>query len=403
MIDKLKARKAELARLREERGATDPILIIAGIAITLILLVGGSFAISGFIGNANNLNARGDLDRIATAQAAYLAQNDNFATLAVGPNVATKNTQLQSGALGFTPTANNSTIVRTSPTGWTAVTKSASGALFARTSQSSEVFEIEGKTSPAPTAYSAWSEETRNLIRNPSFENDLVGVGYNRVAGSRTGEGAVEGNSALALTRTSDASVDAYADILNMVEGGRGGTGATSLKPDTTYTITATYTLTEPLSSAPAGATTNLGQKLSIFVHLNGTQRLTLEGKNSPGTQTLTGTFTTPSTFAGYNTMRLYAGDSANTPSRVRWDAVGLYEGDTRSVGYYDGSSTAPNTLTRFRWLGTAGNSLSVMDTRTKLPAGAPIWTPTEQPSRLLLPAGITWDDMASDLQDVYS
>ena len=73
MLTKLKARKAEIARLREERGATDPILIIAGIAITLILLVGGSFAISGFIANANNLNAKGDLDRIATAQAAYLA------------------------------------------------------------------------------------------------------------------------------------------------------------------------------------------------------------------------------------------------------------------------------------------------------------------------------------------
>ena len=41
MLDRLKAKKAEIERLREERGATDPILIIAGIAITLILLVGG--------------------------------------------------------------------------------------------------------------------------------------------------------------------------------------------------------------------------------------------------------------------------------------------------------------------------------------------------------------------------
>ena len=96
MLDKLKAKKAEIARLREERGATDPILIIAGIAITLILLVGGSFAISGFIANANNLNAKGDLDRIATAQAAYLAEKDTYAD-----SVAT----LGSSSIGFTPTA----------------------------------------------------------------------------------------------------------------------------------------------------------------------------------------------------------------------------------------------------------------------------------------------------------
>ena len=126
MLDKLKAKKAEIARLREERGATDPILIIAGIAITLILLVGGSFAISGFIANANNLNAKGDLDRIATAQAAFLAEKDRYSNSV---------TELGSSSIGFTPTAGNPiTILTDGGRGWVAITKSASGQKYVRTS-----------------------------------------------------------------------------------------------------------------------------------------------------------------------------------------------------------------------------------------------------------------------------
>ena len=70
-----RARLSELRDLRSERGATDPILIIAGIAITLILLVGGSFAVAGFMNNARDLNAKADLDRIATVQAKNAATN----------------------------------------------------------------------------------------------------------------------------------------------------------------------------------------------------------------------------------------------------------------------------------------------------------------------------------------
>lgn len=64
------------ARLAESNGATDPILIIAGIAITLILLVGGTFAVSGFMNNARNLNVQSDLDRIAVAMQASEAVAD---------------------------------------------------------------------------------------------------------------------------------------------------------------------------------------------------------------------------------------------------------------------------------------------------------------------------------------
>ena len=156
MLDKLKAKKAEIARLREERGATDPILIIAGIAITLILLVGGSFAISGFIANANNLNAKGDLDRIATAQAAYLAEKDTYA--GVGRNApgtsdaftqATALSALSGSSIGFTPTNGNPIRLYASPNGWVAMTKSASGTKYVRTSLSTTITESVPGTLPA--------------------------------------------------------------------------------------------------------------------------------------------------------------------------------------------------------------------------------------------------------------
>lgn len=79
-----RARLTELRALREERGATDPVLIIAGIAITLILIVGGTFAMSGFMTNAQNLNATSDLDRIATAQAQVAAMRGKEAVAASG-------------------------------------------------------------------------------------------------------------------------------------------------------------------------------------------------------------------------------------------------------------------------------------------------------------------------------
>ena len=132
MLEKLKAKKAEITRLREERGATDPILIIAGIAITLILLVGGSFAISGFIANANNLNAKGDLDRIATAQAAYLAENDSYTNDVDA---------LADSSIGFTPTEGNPITIIVNGDGWVALTKSASGTVYARSSESSIITE----------------------------------------------------------------------------------------------------------------------------------------------------------------------------------------------------------------------------------------------------------------------
>ncbi len=155
-LSELARLRNDLARLREERGATDPILIIAGIAITLILLVGGSFAISGFIGNAHNLNAKGDLDRIATAQAAYLAENDSYAALRMNISSGARTTTLLKSPIEFTPTEGLPVIVYTfvgprNVPAWAAVIKSAGGETFARFSTSSTIYSLgDGSAFPDP-------------------------------------------------------------------------------------------------------------------------------------------------------------------------------------------------------------------------------------------------------------
>lgn len=65
--------------LRHDRAATDPILVIAAIAVSLVLLVGGSFAVAGVLNNTRDLNAKADLDRVATAENAATAESTGTA------------------------------------------------------------------------------------------------------------------------------------------------------------------------------------------------------------------------------------------------------------------------------------------------------------------------------------
>lgn len=134
--------------IKDDRGATDPVLIIAGIAITLILLVGGSFAVTGFMNNARDLNAKGDLDRVATAQTAAMASTDAYQPSASGPGIlaSKKNTALASGNIGFTPSDDVNIVVEAGQEGWAALAESASGALFLRTSESNAIVQVDAST-----------------------------------------------------------------------------------------------------------------------------------------------------------------------------------------------------------------------------------------------------------------
>lgn len=217
--------------------------------------------------------------------------------------------------------------------------------------------------------YTPWVEQSRNLFRNPSFEKDLAGLSYNRVVGTRVTDWKKNGSYSLALTRTADTNSDSYAEISAMIEAAPGKFGPAFLKPNTLYTIEATYHLLAPFASVPEGATTNLGQRISLFVHLNGATLLMATGVNSAGTRTLRGTFTTPAVFTGYNTIRLYGGDVASAPSRIRWDGLALFEGNVQTAAY-DGDTPDPSRLEAFSWVGTPHFSPSTYNTREFIKPG---------------------------------
>lgn len=139
--------KRPITKAREDRGATDPILVIASIAVTLVLLVGGSFAVSGIIANGHNLNARSDLDKLAVAETAFYAENDVFSAYD-----KTSNNKLEKSGVGFNPTDGGDLVAiaaAVSPAfpngGWVAITKSAAsagGPFYIRTSERNATIEV---------------------------------------------------------------------------------------------------------------------------------------------------------------------------------------------------------------------------------------------------------------------
>ena len=377
MMANLKARRAEIVRLREERGATDPILIIAGIAITLILLVGGSFAISGFIANAHDLNAQGDLERIATAQSAYLAQNDGFGALRVGTNVGAQNTQLQQGALGFTPTDGNSTIVRTAPAGWTAITKSGSGTIYMRSSLSSDAFQAGGGMVTDPAGYSAWATSRTNLMVNPLGSTSTGVSGY----------GTANGASISFDTATRGARVST--PVSSTADSGINIAGAVNYTPKaSTFTVSMDVTgVTDGSWRLSSQGTWSSAVVASPYVSVAAgeTKRVSLTFSTNTG---------------GRGALYLLRQNQAVASSAIVSNV--LFEETNAARDFFDGS-TPGSELVRNRWTGASDGSISVLETRTIAAGTEQVWSPGNQPSGFTLPTGITWAQVAADIQDVNS
>tara|TARA_R110002051_G_scaffold314950_6_gene392709 strand:- start:14901 stop:15446 length:546 start_codon:yes stop_codon:yes gene_type:complete len=152
-MKKLKGLMARIGTLRQERGATDPILVVAAMAVTLVLLVGGSFLISGIITNGQNLNAKSDLDKIAVAQAASFAEGDTYLSYNVtkaGVETGTTNAagdRLSDTSIGFNVTEGGSlNVVLVGGQGWRAASGSVSGAAYIKTSENNKVVEVRTET-----------------------------------------------------------------------------------------------------------------------------------------------------------------------------------------------------------------------------------------------------------------
>ena len=142
---RLREKARTVFRHDNERGATDPILVIAAIAVSLVLLVGGSFAVAGMIANGKNLNAKGDLDKIATAETAVSSGGGtylNWAITAAGVPTLDGGKDLSKGDVGFTPTDGEDIKVNANANGWIAAVKSTAGPTYWRTSTSSKILDV---------------------------------------------------------------------------------------------------------------------------------------------------------------------------------------------------------------------------------------------------------------------
>ena len=134
-------------------------MVIAAIAVSLVLLVGGSFAVSGIITSGHNLNAMADLDKVSTAEVSQAAANDSF----IGyrqTGTAAGDQALEDSGVGFHPTAGGKLSVVLSPApnaaggpavagqtvwGYAAIAQSAAvgGPKFIRTSASQLTADVD--------------------------------------------------------------------------------------------------------------------------------------------------------------------------------------------------------------------------------------------------------------------
>ncbi|WIE80881.1 carbohydrate binding domain-containing protein [Curtobacterium sp. MCSS17_016] len=224
---------------RSDAGATDPILVIAAIAVSLVLLVGGSFAVAAAVSSAKDTNARQDLDRIASAEQAAPAY---FPVDAVSDDEPLGNSsikaQLSDGGYAVALPCRD-----TSGPGWVAGSRSQTGAVFLRSSASSTTTKAPA-TPPLPSCASAGdvtdmvaqlrTSPGRNLLSNASFET-----------GDRSPWGPNGDSTRFTTTITGDARTGAAALRITMGAGRGNGNGlfqsGTPVTPGATYVASGAF------------------------------------------------------------------------------------------------------------------------------------------------------------------
>lgn len=177
---------------------------------------------------------------------------------------------------------------------------------------------FDGSTASAGEFTYGWSG-TQNLSTSVSRAAFVAQLGSNRTANISSTDWANSGSRSLLQIPTSTATNDNYSDLLGSV------LPLSSLKPATQYTLMATVRIDAPITGTVSG-----NGSRSLFVHLNGSGiplTGTASAPNVPGTYPLRVTFTTPASFTGYNTIRLYHGGYAGSGS-VRWDDIAVVEGN---------------------------------------------------------------------------
>ena len=185
MLHKLRALGKSFSRLRGDRGATDPMLAIGSVVLTLILVLGGTFLITNMVTSGRNLNATTDLDKIATAESGYFTSNDTF--VAYGSfGVNAPSAPLEDSSIGFRPTADSAVVaIIDKPEGvaparaplsgaeWAAAAESAANGnpVFIRTSESNKTVKASEATAADLTELGLTAAEVSLLVTTAQAEN----------------------------------------------------------------------------------------------------------------------------------------------------------------------------------------------------------------------------------------
>lgn len=391
--------------LRRDRGATDPLLIIAGIAISLILLVGGSFAVSAFITNTQDRSARDDLARVATAQVAYHTENDRYASLAVGPDIAPakKNSELINGRVGYKNDTNANIVVTANKGGWTAVTASKSGKVFVRSSFDNRTREVEGKAGVPASALGPEKLSRTNLAMYPngSLSKPVTSASFGYAADRYAADGQF---------RNVIGATDAPAGLTSYLRYTAGSPALTTKGYGVHVSANVDYA-TPGAYIAPVTA----GETYTISSFFRGSSagsaairlRFASDGawtapafetyaKYTPGKwKLLSQTFTVPAgvTHLGMNIQR-----TAGVKPNDTFDVTGLFveKGASSALPYFDGGTLDTQTNIH-KWVGSENSSSSRLYTRAIIGTGT-AWIPVGQPNGMELPVGITWTKVTEDM-----
>ncbi len=177
-----------------------------------------------------------------------------------------------------------------------------------------------------------------NMVANPSFETTsgtaVVGVTSTARASAETASiGVLSGSKSLKITPLYDPSNDNFVDIVNP-----------GFQTNTTYTVSARYTLTSPITS-PAGTSPRFRFNIG---GVDMSSSFTLP--KTAGTHQITWTFTVGAT-NNIAFLRIMPGGKLGDPP-VYFDNFMIVQGSS-TPAYADGSSD------NWIWNGTANNSTS--------------------------------------------
>lgn len=133
-MHKLKVATTQMRGGKPARGAADPTIVAITISVLIVLAFAGFFIGRGFVEEARDSNAQSDLARISAAQEFYASQHANYTSSV---------TDLTSGRIAFTPSADVAIEVSGNSAGWIASAKhEASGNTIYRSSTSPESIKI---------------------------------------------------------------------------------------------------------------------------------------------------------------------------------------------------------------------------------------------------------------------